>query len=79
MRAADDISRQPGPALSAGLSQTPDVRALFHTLNNQLGVIVAHAELLEAKAPDDAHRTRAGLVLRAALEAIEAARALGRT
>ena len=27
--------------------------ALFHRLNNQLGVILAHAELLETKAADD--------------------------
>ena len=29
-----------------------DLRTLIHRLNNQLGVILAHAELLEAKAPD---------------------------
>ena len=36
------------------MDETPDLRLLFHRLNNQLGIILAHAELLEAKAPDDA-------------------------
>ena len=31
-----------------------DLQALFHRLNNQLGVLLAQAELLEAKAADDA-------------------------
>ena len=34
------------------------LRALFHRLNNQLGIILAHAELLEAKAADDAAHVR---------------------
>ena len=36
------------------MSESADLRALFHRLNNQLGIILAHAELLEAKAADDA-------------------------
>lgn len=36
-----------------------DLQALFHRLNNQLGVLLAQAELLEAKAADDASRVRA--------------------
>ena len=53
-----------------------DLRALFHRLNNQLGVILAHAELLEAKAPDDAHRARAAHVVGATLEAMSVTRVL---
>ena len=33
------------------------------SLNNQLGIILAHAELLEAKATDDISRSRAGQVV----------------
>ena len=55
---------------------TGDLPALFHRLNNQLGVILAHAELLEAKAPDDAHRLRAAHVVGAALEALSVTRVL---
>ena len=35
------------------------LQALFHRLNNQLGVLLAQAELLEAKTADDASRVRA--------------------
>ncbi len=53
-----------------------DLQSLFHRLNNQLGIILAHAELLEAKAPDDLHRTRAVQVVDAALESMNVARAI---
>jgi hypothetical protein len=53
-----------------------DLRVLFHRLNNQLGVILAHAELLEAKATDDANRARATQVVGAALDAMAATRGL---
>jgi hypothetical protein len=45
-------------------------------LNNQLGVILAHAELIEAKAADEAQRARANQVVSAALEAMAIAREL---
>ena len=35
------------------MDESPELRLLFHRLNNQLGIILAHAELLEAKAADD--------------------------
>lgn len=47
-----------------------DLRALLHRLNNQLGVILAHAELIEAKATDDVQRARANQVVTAAIEAV---------
>ena len=30
------------------MDESPELRLLFHRLNNQLGIILAHAELLEA-------------------------------
>lgn len=48
----------------------PDLQALFHRLNNQLGVLLAQAELLEAKSPDDASRVRAAEVLTSTLAAL---------
>lgn len=51
-------------------------RALLHRLNNQLGVILAHAELLEAKALDAAQRGRASQVVNAALQAMAVSREL---
>ena len=47
---------------------------LFHRLNNQLGIILAHAELLEAKATDDAYRARAAQVVSSVLDALSTAR-----
>jgi hypothetical protein len=47
---------------------------LFHRLNNQLGIILAHAELLEAKAADDMTRARASQVVASAVEAMSTAR-----
>jgi hypothetical protein len=52
------------------MDESPELRLLFHRLNNQLGIILAHAELLEAKAPNDMHRARAAQVVASALEAM---------
>jgi adenylate kinase len=51
----------------------PDLPRLFHHLNNQLGVILANAELLERRLTDE-HRARAEQVVSGTLEAIETAR-----
>jgi hypothetical protein len=56
-----------------------DLRTLIHRLNNQLGVILAHAELLEAKAPDPGQRARATQVVSAALQAMSLAREIRST
>lgn len=47
---------------------------LFHKLNNELGVILSHAELLEAKSDGEKNRSRAAQVVTAALEAMGTAR-----
>jgi len=52
------------------MDESPELRLLFHRLNNQLGIILAHAELLEAKAQDDVHRARAAQIVASALEAM---------
>jgi hypothetical protein len=55
-----------------------DLRALFHRLNNQLGIILAHAELLEARAGDDVGRARAAQVVSSVLDAMGTAREIRR-
>jgi hypothetical protein len=50
------------------------LRQLFHTLNNQLGIILSHAELIEAKAQDDRQKARASQVVIATVEALTTAR-----
>ena len=56
----------------------PELRTLFHRLNNQLGIILAHAELLEAKAIDDVNRARAEQVVASVLDAMGTAREIRR-
>ena len=58
----------------APMDESPELRLLFHRLNNQLGIILAHAELLEAKAPDDKSRARASQVVSSTLEAMGTAK-----
>src|SRR5262245_130167 len=47
---------------------------LFHRLNNQLGIVLANAELLEAKATDDTQRARAAQIVAGAVDAMATAR-----
>ena len=47
-----------------------DLTKLFHLLNNQLGIILANAELLEHRLAEETHRARAGQVVISALDAI---------
>jgi len=67
MAAADDRTRTPGEG-------TDDLGLLFHRLNNQLGIILANAELLEAKSADDMGRNRAAQVVSSVLDAMTTAR-----
>jgi len=60
------------------LQMNPDLRRLFHQLNNQLGIVLAHAELLEAKAIDDLNRARAAQVVTSVLDAMGTAREIRR-
>jgi hypothetical protein len=51
---------------------------VFHRLNNQLGVILANAELLEARLGEEAQKARASLVVAGALDAISSIQELRR-
>ena len=58
---------------------TTSSKELLHKLNNQLGVILAHAELLETKAQDASQKARASQVVNAALQAMAVSRELRET
>jgi hypothetical protein len=64
---------EPRPARTI-VDQPVDLGLLFHRLNNQLGIILANAELLEAKSADEHGRARASQVVASALEAMSTAR-----
>lgn len=57
-------------------AEESDLRGLFHRLNNELGIILSHAELLEAKSADDIARSRAAQVVTSVLDAMGTARAI---
>jgi hypothetical protein len=59
-----------GPSGVGGEIPQADVTSLFHRLNNQLGIILANAELLESRLADTTQRARAGQVVSSVLEAI---------
>ena len=67
MPATDDRTRAAG-------GDSGDLGLLFHRLNNQLGIILANAELLEAKSADEMARARAAQVVASVLDAMTTAR-----
>ena len=67
MTAANDRTSMAG-------DDTGDIGLLFHRLNNQLGIILANAELLEAKSADEMGRARAAQVVASVLDAMTTAR-----
>lgn len=60
------------------IEKLSDISQVFHRLNNQLGVILANAELLEARLTDETQRARAEQVVTGALDAISAVQDLRR-
>jgi hypothetical protein len=60
------------------VDESPDLGLLFHRLNNQLGIILANAELLETKSSDEAGRARAAQVVASVLDAMATAREIRR-
>jgi hypothetical protein len=64
------VNETPQSSGSADSHADIDLQALFHRLNNQLGILLAQAELLEAKAADDTHRMRAAQMVSSTLAAL---------
>jgi hypothetical protein len=54
----------------------PELQTLFHRLNNQLGIVLARAEMLEVKAVAESDRTRAGQIVTAVLDALGTVKAI---
>ena len=72
--------------LGAELGESPvdepkgpdEMSRLFHRLNNQLGIVLAHAEMLEEKAVDETHRQHAARVVSSVLDALGTSREIRR-
>ena len=64
----------PGPT-DVGLLDgvVPELGTLFHRLNNQLGIILANAELIENRSQNDSARARAAQIVTGAVDAIATA------
>jgi hypothetical protein len=61
-------------AASGSLQPDPELRVLHHRLSSQLGIILAHAELLEARSPDTTFRSGAAKIVASTLDALRTAR-----
>ena len=62
------------PLERGAMERPPELDRLFHRLNNQLGIILAHAELMEKKAADETSRARATQVVSSVLDAMGTAK-----
>ena len=54
--------------------RSAELGVLLDRLNSQLGIILAHAELLESSAPTEPCRARSAQIVTAALEAMTTSR-----
>tara|TARA_B100000029_G_C17339631_1_gene874804 strand:- start:595 stop:852 length:258 start_codon:yes stop_codon:yes gene_type:complete len=62
-------AQNPGKVTFSVEKNVADLRTLFHQLNNQLGIILANAELLESRSDSDA-TVRASHIVSSTVEAI---------
>ena len=66
--------RESAVSADSALQVGRDLPVLFHRLNNQLGIILACAELVELKAADDVSRKRAAEIVAKVLDAMGTAK-----
>jgi hypothetical protein len=64
------VNRPQKSSANADSQSNLDLQALFHRLNNQLGVLLAQAELIEAKSADETSRVRAAQMVSGTLAAL---------
>jgi hypothetical protein len=63
-------------ASGRALALDPSLQELFHRLNNQLGAVLAQAELLESRAVDDVNRSGAAQVVSSVLSSLTTVKAI---
>jgi hypothetical protein len=65
---------RPTPLTGPAHAREEPWRAIFHRLNNQLGIVLANAELLESRATDATGKARATQIIDSALQAMAVVR-----
>jgi len=73
-----NVGAQPGDSPVDEPKGPDEISRLFHRLNNQLGIVLAHAEMLEEKAVDETHRQHAARVVSSVLDALSTSREIRR-
>lgn len=72
------LASHPGDTQVSEHRASDELSRLFHRLNNQLGIVLAHAEMLEEKAVDETHRQHAARVVSSVLDALGTSRDIRR-
>ena len=73
-----NLAAQAGDSPVSEPKAPDEMSRLFHRLNNQLGIVLAHAEMLEEKAVDETHRQHAARVVSSVLDALGTSREIRR-
>ena len=69
---------QPGGAPVSESKASDEMNRLFHRLNNQLGIVLAHAEMLEEKSMEEVQRQHASRVVASVIDAHNTSREIRR-
>lgn len=73
-----NLVSQSGDVPVSGPKASDEMNRLFHRLNNQLGIVLAHAEMLEEKSVEEVQRQHASRVVASVIDALGTSREIRR-
>ena len=73
-----NLVSQSGDGPVSELKASDEMNRLFHRLNNQLGIVLAHAEMLEETSVEEAQREHASRVVASVIDALGTTREIRR-